>query len=630
MEDTDDIRKFPSVFAKSLVYLPVFANIAKEPGDSFFKTVDEPTGTPYNSSNSRRRTKLMEQKSRGERALWAQFDALQMGSGWDEADIVKPQILIEDTYGDSHPGSTHLNRLAEQVKYGVLESGGFPGQFHVTDVCDGCAQGHDGMNMVLVSRETICDMVEVHARFVPWDGMVLSSSCDKSIPAHLKAMARLDIPAVFLPGGSMRPGPRMTTSLVAGDISLRQKRQGEITDAEVRDYKLTGCPSEGACTFLGTASTMQCMAEALGMALPGSALAPATMRDVLAYARESGRAVLRLAQAGITPGMILTEAAFRNAIVVHSAIGGSTNATLHLPSIARELEIALPPSLFDEINHSVPHIGNINPGGEHLTEAFWFAGGVPMVQHLLREHLDLGVMTVTGKTLGENLDALAAEGFFDRVQGYLANYGLRREDVIRDPSQAPEIGSLAILTGNLAPEGAVVKYGACAPELRTHTGTARVFDSEEAAHSAVVSGRIDPGDIVVIRFEGPRGSGMPEMLMTTEAIVCDKRLNGTVSLVTDGRFSGATRGAAIGHVSPEAACGGPLAYIDTGDIIHYDIAARTLDVVGIQGERMSPEGVARILADRKAQRPAKVLPARKGVLGRYTKNALSAMDGAGY
>ena len=572
----------------------------------------------------------MKQKSQKERGLWAQFDALQMGSGWDEKDITKPQILIEDTYGDSHPGSTHLDRLAGHVRDGVLESGGFPGRFHVTDICDGCAQGHDGMNMVLASREAICDMVEIHARFVPWDGMVLSSSCDKSIPAHLKAIARLDIPSVFLPGGSMRPGPGMTTSLVAGDISLRQKRRGEISAEEVRDYKLTGCPSEGACTFLGTASTMQCMAEALGMALPGSALAPATMRDILAYARESGRAVMRLAEAGIAPSMILTEAAFRNAIVVHSAIGGSTNATLHLPSIARELGISLPPELFDEINHKVPHIGNINPGGEHLTEAFWFAGGVPMVQRLLSKHLDMDVLTVTGHTLGENLEMLQSDHFFERNGGYLANYGLRREDVIRNPEDAAEIGSIAILKGNLAPDGAVVKYAACTPSMWSHTGPARVYDNEEEAHDAVVRGDIAPGDVLIIRFEGPRGSGMPEMLMTTEAIVCDKRLNGTVALVTDGRFSGATRGAAIGHVSPEAAVGGPLAYVDTDDIIHYDVNARRLDVVGIAGALLCTDAVEDVLRNRKATRAPYVPPARKGVLERYTKYALSAMDGAGY
>ena len=225
---------------------------------------------------------LRNNRSVNERALWAQFDALQLGTGWDETDITKPQILVEDAYGDSHPGSMHLLEVSEQVCRSIYEKGGCPGRFHTTDLCDGCAQGHDGMNMILASRETICDMVELHAGFVPWDGMVLSSSCDKSVPAHLKAMARVNIPAVFVPGGSMRPGPNQTTSLVAGSISLRQKQHDNITDEEIRNYKLSGCPSAGACTFLGTASTMQCMAEALGAALPGSALVPATMRDMTA------------------------------------------------------------------------------------------------------------------------------------------------------------------------------------------------------------------------------------------------------------------------------------------------------------------------------------------------------------
>ncbi|EMS72322.1 dihydroxy-acid dehydratase [Ruminiclostridium cellobioparum] len=570
------------------------------------------------------------QKSSFERRLWAQVDALQLGSGWDEEDVVKPQILIEDAYGDSHPGSTHLNQLTEQARSGVLEAGGCPARFHATDICDGCAQGHKGMNFVLASREAICDMVEVHGSMVSWDGLILSSSCDKSIPAHLKAAARLDIPAIFIPGGSMRPGPNMTTSLVAGDISLRQKRKGEISDSEVRDYKLTGCPSVGACTFLGTASTMQCMAEALGMALPGSALVPATMRDILSYSRKAGRKIMELVSKAVTPGRIMTREAFVNAIVVHSAIGGSTNATLHLPAIARELGIQLTPDIFDEINHRIPHIGNIFPGGEHLTEAFWFAGGVPMVQFMLREYLNLEVMTVTGKTLGENLEDLQRDNFFKRYLGYLSNYGLKREDVIIPVNESKEKGSIAVLKGNIAPEGSIVKYAACAEGLRKHKGPARVYNSEEAAYGAVVNNEINPGEIIVIRYEGPRGSGMPEMLMTTEAIVCDRRLNGTVSLVTDGRFSGATRGAAIGHVSPEAAAGGPLALIETGDIIEYDIENRSLNVVGIDGQEIALEEVEKVFCRRKLKKKVLPPPARKGLLKRYTENALSAMEGAGY
>lgn len=572
---------------------------------------------------------MAKQKSAPQRLLWAQFDALQMGSGWDEEDITKPQILLEDVFGDSHPGSTHLAGLMEQAKYGVFEKGGFPAQYHTTDICDGCAQGHDGMNYILASREAICDMIEVHGSVYPWDGMILSASCDKSIPAQLKAAARLDIPTIFIPGGSMRPGPDMTTSLVAGDISLRQKRKDAVTPEEILDYKQTGCPSCGACTFLGTASTMQCMAEALGLTLPGAALMPATMRDILAYARKAGRKIMELVEKGITVSQILTREALENAVIVHSAIGGSTNATLHLPSIARELGITLEPELFDELNHKVPHLGNITPSGQHLTEAFWFAGGIPMVELELKDMLHLDVMTVTGKTLGENLEDLQRDRFFQRNLGYLHNYGLEREQVIFPVEKATEKGSVAILKGNLAPQGAVIKYSACAEEMRERKGPARVFNCEEDAYQAVVDKQVAPGDMLVIRYEGPRGSGMPEMLMTTEAIVCDETLNGEVALITDGRFSGATRGAAIGHISPEAAAGGPLAFIETGDILAYSVKNRTLDVVGIQGKELPAEEVEKVLEERK-KKGYLPRPKRKGLLKRYTEHALSAMEGAGY
>ena len=569
------------------------------------------------------------QKSAPQRLLWAQFDALQMGSGWDEEDITKPQILLEDVFGDSHPGSVHLAGLMEQAKYGVFEKGGFPAQYHTTDICDGCAQGHDGMNYILASREAICDMIEVHGSVYPWDGMILAASCDKSIPAQLKAAARLDIPTIFIPGGSMRPGPDMTTSLVAGDISLRQKRKDAVTPQEVRDYKLTGCPSCGACTFLGTASTMQCMAEALGLTLPGAALMPATMRDILGSARMAGRKIMELIDRGIKVSDIVTREALENAVIIHSAIGGSTNATIHLPAIARELGIILEPELFDRINHQVPHLGNITPSGEHLTEAFWFAGGIPMVELELRDMLHLDVMTVTGKTLGENLEDLEKENFFQRNLGYLHNYGLEREQVIFPVEKAIEKGSVAILRGNLAPDGAVIKYSACTEDMRERKGPARVFNCEEDAYQAVVDKKVAPGDMLIIRYEGPRGSGMPEMLMTTEAIVCDEELNGEVALITDGRFSGATRGAAIGHVSPEAAAGGPLAFVEDGDILAYSVINRSLDIVGIRGEEKSPEEIEEILQER---RKAGILPRpeRKGLLKRYTSHALSAMEGAGY
>ena len=571
----------------------------------------------------------MIQKSHDDRMLWAQFDALEMGTGWEDTDILKPQIMIESVYGDSHPGSYHLNQMVEQAVYGVYQCGGKPAKYYATDICDGCAQGHDGMNVVLASREAIANLVEVHASAVPWDGMILSSSCDKSIPAHLKAAARMDIPAIFMPGGSMRPGPNMTTSLVAGDISLRQKRKDAITPQEVRDFKLTGCPSVGACSFLGTASTMQCIAEALGLTLPGAALVPATMRDLLQYSRYAGRKIMELAEKNITPDKILTPAAFRNAIIVHSAIGGSTNATLHLPSIARELGYELPIELFDEINHQVPHIGNIYPSGTQITESFWFAGGVPMVEWMLRDMLDLDVMTVTGKTLGENLEDLWKDNWFDRNLGYLDNYGLKREDVIFPIEKAHEKGSVAILKGNIAPEGSVVKYAACAENQReVVNATARVFNCEEDAYDAVVKKILNPGDVVIVRYEGPRGCGMPEMVATTEAICCDDRINGSVALITDGRFSGATRGAAIGHVSPEAAAGGPIAFVEEGDLISYSVKNRTINLTGIHGVPCTVEEATAELAKR-AEKGIIPREPRKGFYKHYTSHAASAMKGAG-
>ncbi len=562
------------------------------------------------------------------RELWTQFDALQMGTGFTLEDVRKPQIMVEDTLGDAHPGSVHMDRLSEQVRYGVIESGGTPCMYHSSDICDGCAQGHDGMNVVLASREAICDMVEVHASHVPFDGLVLISSCDKSIPAHLMAMARMNIPAVFVPGGSMRPGPNMTHSLVAGELSLKRRR-GETNEREIRDYLLTGCPSVGACAFLGTAATMQCMGESLGLALPGSALAPATMRDILDFSRAAGRAVLNLVEKGITPSKILTKEAFENAIIIHSAIGGSTNATIHIPAIAKELGIVIEPELFDIINHKIPHLGNISPSGKHLTESFWFAGGIPYVQYLLKDYLHLDVLTVTGRTLGENLEVLEQSGYFERYIGYLANYGLTRDEVIFPLEKAKEFGSIAILKGNIAGEGSVIKYSACEKSMLKHKGPARVFDCEEDAHDAVVKGKIQPGDVIVIRYEGPRGSGMPEMLMTTEAIVCDKTLNGSVALVTDGRFSGATRGAAIGHVSPEAANGGMIAFIEDDDIIEYDVAGRTINVIGINGKELSADEVANIFKER-SQKGIKERPERRGLFGRYTRSASSALTGATY
>ncbi|HEY8463946.1 MAG TPA: dihydroxy-acid dehydratase [Bacillota bacterium] len=560
------------------------------------------------------------------RNRWRQFDALRLGMDWTEADLAKYQILVDDVYGDSHPGSVHLAEVSETVSKGVLESGGKAARFHVTDLCDGWAQGHAGMNYILASREVIADMVELHGSIIPWDGIVLVSSCDKSIPAHLMAMARLDLPAVHLPGGTMGCGPNLSTIAAGGDISLREQ-QKKVSVSEIREFCLTSAPTCGACPFMGTASTMQCMSEALGLALPGTALIPAYYQELHRKARMAGKAVINLVQRGIKVSDILTPAAFENAIKVHAAIGGSTNAFLHLPAIAHEVGYELPLELFDRINREIPYLTNLQPSGEYPVQFFWYAGGVPQVQWLLREELDLSVLTVTGKTLGENLEELRREGYFEQVQSYLSNYRLEVTDLIREPAKSLKKGSVAVLKGSLAPEGAVIKYAAAGGALQKK-GPALVFESEDQAYQAIIDQRIQAGAIVVIRNEGPRGSGMPEMFMTTEALASIPELATSVTLITDGRYSGATRGLCIGHVAPEAALGGPIGLIQTGDLIYVDINNRRLDVVGFAGQECSPEEVERVLAERKKHWTAPEVKHRHGILRRYFKHAAEVSKGA--
>jgi len=544
-----------------------------------------------------------------------------LGMNYSVEDTEKPQVLIDDCFGESHPGSFHLEKLGYEAMLGVHETGGRAVRHHVTDICDGWGQGHDGMNYILASREMIANMVELHASVVPYDAAVLISSCDKSVPGHLIAAARLDMPLVHVPGGSMRPAPNMTTSDLGG--ATAQFKKGEIGAEAIQHLQRCGCPTAGACQFMGTASTMQCMSEALGMALPGSALAPSTMSEIARNARAAGQYALKLAANGITSGQILSRSAFENAIKVHAAISGSTNALIHLPAIAHALGWELSPDVFDRINHEIPYLTNVQPSGRYVTELLWFAGGIPMVQWLIRDHLDLNVMTVTGRTLGENLEIVKASGFFENNLGYLANFQLKRED----PDKS-KIGAIAVLKGNIAPEGAVIKYSACSPSMHIHCGPAKVFDSEEAAQEAIIGNKIDPGDIIVIRYEGPRGSGAPEMLMTTDAIAFDRRLNGSVALVTDGRFSGATHGPCIGHVSPEAADGGPIAFIADGDLIEIDVTARKLNVIGLAGKKASADAIAKAFADRQSRWSPPDVSTRKGVYRQYTRGAASLMAGA--
>lgn len=565
-------------------------------------------------------------KSQKIRRDWVQVDALCCGTGWDEADLGKLQILVEDVGGSSHPGSIHLDGLAQEAGIGIFQEGGKPAHFHGTDICDGWAMLHSGMNYILPSREVLCDLVEVHGRVIPWDGIAVISSCDKSIPAHLMAISRLNIPAIHIPGGSNRIGPQMSHSVMVGETATRM-RQGKDVSREVRDYRLSGCPGSGACQFMGTASTMQCMSEALGMTLPGAALTPASLFDIRRLAREAGRRIMDLAKKEIRPSDILTLAAFENAIKVHAAIGGSTNALLHLPAIAHELGIPIDPHRFDRLNREIPYLTNIQPSGNYLTELFWYAGGIPRVQMELREMLDLNVLTVTGKTLKENLKALEKDGFFRRGEGFLANYKVERKEIIRSAKGNRAQGSIAVLQGNIAPDGAVVKYSAVTPEMRIHQGPARVFNREEDALQAIRQGAIQPGSVIVIRYEGPRGSGMPEILGTTEALVTNPKLAHT-AIVTDGRFSGATRGPCIGHVSPEAAQGGSIGLIEDGDLIQIDIPRRVLAVVGRNGKKMSPGEIKRLFAARKEHWKLPFLKHPRGVLRRYALQVTSAMEGA--
>ena len=548
----------------------------------------------------------MIQKSHDDRMLWAQFDALEMGSGWDDTDILKPQIMIESVYGDSHPGSTHLNQMVEQAVYGVYQTGGKPAKYYATDICDGCAQGHDGMNVVLASREAIANMVEVHASAVPWDGMILASSCDKSIPAHLKAAARMDIPTIFMPGGSMRPGPNMTTSLVAGDISLRQRRKDAITEQEVRDYKLTGCPSVGACTFLGTASTMQCMAEALGMTLPGAALVPATMRDILQYARYAGRKIMELVEKNITARQIITDGAVRNAIKACLAMSGSTNAVMHLTAIAYEAELGIKVlDEFDSLSDTTPQLARMNPSCKYSIVDFYKDGGVPRLMENLRSMLETDVMTVTAHTLAENIDS---HKYLYPATG-LVNHTLD------DPFGYT--GGVAVLRGNLAPDTGITKPGAFDKSLHHFKGEAICFDSEEAAEEAILAGKIHDGHVVVIRYEGPKGGpGMREMFKAMKYLY-GRGLAKTTALITDGRFSGTNNGCFVGHISPEAAEGGPIAIVHDGDTIEIDVENKSLNLLVPQEE------IEARLKQWKRPEPK----FKKGWLGLYCKLAASGSEG---
>ena len=574
-------------------------------------------------------------KSQEMRKLAPEMDPLRIGTGWKKEDLEKPQIMVESTYGDSHPGSGHLNLLVEEVRKGVAEAGGFGARYFCTDICDGESQGTDGINYSLASREMIANMIEIHANATPFDGGVYLSSCDKGMPGNLIGLARVDIPAVVVPGGTMNAGPEMLTLEQLGMYSAKFER-GEINEEKLDWAKCNACPSCGACSFIGTASTMQIMAEALGLALPGSALMPATSPDLLAYAQEAGSQAVKLAQMEhMRPSDLVTKESFENAILVHAAISGSTNCLLHIPAIAHEFGIEITGDTFDRLHRNARYLLDVRPAGRWPAECFYYAGGVPAIMEEIKDHLHLDVMTVTGKTLGENLAELRENGFYEKCSGWLAKFNERygtsitKEDIIRPYDKAIGTdGSIAVLRGNLAPEGAVIKHTACPKEMFHAVLRARPFDSEEECLDAVLKHKVQKGDAVFIRYEGPKGSGMPEMFYTSEAISSDKELGKSIALITDGRFSGASTGPVIGHCSPEAVDGGPIALVEEGDLIEIDVKERKLNIIGIAGERKSMEEIDTILKERRQNWKPREPKYKKGVLRLFSLHAASPMKGA--
>nr|WP_303230914.1 dihydroxy-acid dehydratase [uncultured Blautia sp.] len=569
------------------------------------------------------------------RKIAPELDPLRIGTGWKPEDLSKPQVIIESTFGDSHPGSGHLNILVEEVRKGIEKAGGHGARYFCTDICDGESQGTDGINYSLASREMIANMIEIHANATPFDAGVYLASCDKGMPGNLMGLARADVPSVVVPGGTMNAGPEMLTLEQLGMYSAKYER-GEIDEEKLEWAKCNACPSCGACSFIGTASTMQIMAEALGLALPGSALMPATSPDLLEYARQAGEQAVKLAtMPGMRPSEIVTEKSFENAILVHAAVSGSTNCLLHIPAIAHEFGIEITGDTFDQLHRNARYLLDVRPAGRWPAECFYYAGGVPAIMEEIKEHLHLDVMTVTGKTLGENLEELRRNGFYEKCERGLHefnrryNVNLTREDIIRSYDNAIGTdGSIAVLRGNLAPEGAVIKHTACPKEMFRAVLNARPFDSEEECLDAVLHHRVQKGDAVFIRYEGPKGSGMPEMFYTSEAISSDKELGRSIALITDGRFSGASTGPVIGHCSPEAVEGGPIALVEEGDLIEIDVPARKLNIIGVKGQRRSMEEIDEILEERRKNWQPREPKYKKGVLRLFSQHAVSPMKGA--
>jgi dihydroxy-acid dehydratase len=526
--------------------------------------------------------------------------------GLTDEEISRPMIGIANSANEVIPGHLHLHQISDAVKAGIRMAGGTPLEFFTIGVCDGIVMGHEGMKYSLSSRELIADSIESMAMAYPYDGLVLIPNCDKIIPGMMMAAARVDIPTLLVSGGPMLAGEYKgrQIDLITVFESIGKVKTGEITEDDLCEIEGCACPGVGSCAGMFTANSMNCLSEVLGLALPYNGTIPAVYAERIRFAKQSGMQIMKLVKQDIRPSHILTQKAFENAVTVDMAFGGSTNTSLHLPAIAREAGINLSLKTFDRISEKTPHLCNMSPGGSHHIQDLHHAGGIPalMMELNQRKLISPDPITVTGKTIGQNIRGKK----------------ILNSNVIR-PLENPyhPTGGLAVLYGNLAPQGAVVKRSAVDEAMLRHRGPARVFDSEEAAMKAILDRKIKKGDVVVIRYEGPKGGpGMREMLAPTSAIVGVGR-DRDVALLTDGRFSGGSRGAAIGHISPEAAEGGPIALVREGDQIEIDIPRKKLNLL------IPDKELKKRLSQWKP--PRKEL---KGYLKRYARLVQSAHTGA--
>jgi len=527
--------------------------------------------------------------------------------GYTDEELSRPIIGVVNSKNEIIPGHSHLQTIVDAVKAGIRMAGGTPMEFPAIGVCDGIAMGHEGMKYSLVTRELIADSIECVAMAHAFDALVMVPNCDKIVPGMMMAAGRLDLPTVFVSGGPMLAGRygEKKISLTNMFEAVGAVSSGKLTEGELDAMEACACPGCGSCSGMFTANSMNCVTEVLGMGLPGNGTIPATYGARIALAKKAGMAVMEMLERGITARKILNDKAFENALIADMALGCSSNTVLHLPAIAHEVGVKIDLKRINEISERTPNLCHLAPAGEHFIEDLYAAGGVQAVLAELdkKKLIDTSLMTVTGKTIAENIK-------FARNSN---------PEVLR-PIDNPysKTGGIAILFGNLAPNGCVVKRSACAPELMKHSGPARVFDSEEESFAAVQAGKIKPGDFVVIRYEGPKGGpGMREMLAVTAALA-GRGLDRQVALITDGRFSGATKGASLGHCSPEAAVGGPIALVREGDTISIDINAYSIKL------EVSDEELAKRRSAWKAPEPK----VKTGYLSRYAKLVSSADTGA--